>query len=99
MIKQQEVGAIAAYYLNVGDEVAVLPIGYTSERAVLDVLKVRYVGGNSIELTNSQLYARFGGHGLTTSDYIVLATDEHCAALKRKRKRTRSRSRRLEVAR
>ena len=81
MTEQQEIATIAAYYLIAGDEVAVMPIGYTREWAVLEVLKISYVGNGSIQLANGRLYARSDGRGLTTSDYIVLATDEHRAAL------------------
>ena len=76
-----EVQERVAYQLNVGDEVAIMPLGFTKEWAVLDVVSIGHVLSHSIQLTDGRLYARHGGRGLTTDDYIVPATHLHRAAL------------------
>jgi len=70
--------------MEIGAEVAVMPLGKSSASDVIEISKVNHVRAFTIQLTNGRLYARKDGRGLTTNDCIAPATDEHRLALKAK---------------
>ena len=64
-----------------GSEVAVLPEAGSPANAVLEILKVAYAGPVYTQLEDGRKFASLGGKGINHPHYIVLATDEHRAAL------------------
>jgi hypothetical protein len=67
--------------LRRGDEVAVMPAGAVSPEQVRDLAIVTFVGPALILLDNGHTYFVTDGQGMTDYTWIVLATDEHRAAL------------------
>ncbi len=66
------------FYLNAGDEVAVI----TASGQVLAVQRVHYVGSVFVELEDGRRFATIGGFGLNNQDHIELATNAHRQAPK-----------------
>jgi hypothetical protein len=64
-----------------GDEVAIIPARGASPRQVRGLAIVAYVGPALIHLDNGRLYFVTDGQGMSDCTCIVLATDEHRAAL------------------
>jgi hypothetical protein len=72
------------YGLEVGDQVAIFPVGKAASDALLEVAAISYIRAFTVQLSNGKLYARMDGRGLVTNDYIVPATDAHWAELERR---------------
>jgi hypothetical protein len=71
------------FRLHPGDEVAILPMQGAHPAHVRDLAVVAYVGPALIELNNGRIYYAKDGQGMYDYTCIVLATDEHRAALHR----------------
>jgi hypothetical protein len=69
--------------LKSGDEVAVLPALGSPPCDALGIAAIAYVGPNLVELVDGRIYFASNGQSLHGSHdgYIVLATEEHRAAL------------------
>jgi hypothetical protein len=74
------------YSLEAGREVAVMPLGATSDNDVVDILPIVAVRAFTVQISNGRLYARQDGRGLVTNDYIVPVTDTHKLALHSRQK-------------
>ncbi len=71
-----------------GQEVAILPHCEASPDEVLEIAAIQYAGPVYIQLADGRMFATIGGNGLDTAGCIVLATDEHRAALADKKSRS-----------
>lgn len=64
-----------------GCEVAIMPSADSPTSAVMEILKVTYAGPIYTQLEDGRQFASLGGKGINHPHCIVLATDEHRAAL------------------
>ena len=64
-----------------GDEVAILPNPHCAPVEVLGIGTVFYIGPAFIKLADGRKFGTIAKRGLNTHGWIVLATDEHRAAL------------------
>jgi hypothetical protein len=74
----------ALHFLEVGHQVAVLPLGATSDGDVLEITFVSNIRAFTVQLANGRLYARTDGRGLVTNDFIQPANELHRQAIKRR---------------
>ena len=72
--------------LRRGDEVALLPRQGASSENVRELSIVAHVGPALVELASGGLYFLTDGSGLNAEGYIVPATEEHRAVLRRRAK-------------
>lgn len=70
--------------ISIGSEVAVMPAGARTPTDVLAICKVELVTSAVIRLSNGTVYDAAYGDGLLTTNYIMIATDEHREVLKSK---------------
>jgi hypothetical protein len=75
-------------FLQVGDEVAVIPRADSAPSETIEITTVAFATSVFVQLADGRMFATIGGKCLGSEGYIVPATDEHRAALKRKRRQS-----------
>ena len=82
-VKRSYLLAMPTRYLQVGDEVAMLPFALAAPSETLEIARILHATPVYIQLTDGRMFATIGGKSLLSSQkaVIVPATDEHRAVV------------------